>query len=665
MSTAEEPYRMLFERNPTPMWVYDVRTLEFLAVNDAAVACYRYSREEFLVRTLCDVWPTEDVPHLLSRLRVLQPGFRAPTVHRNRRRDGALIDVEIASHAITFEGRAARLVVVHEVTDRTRAEAALAEAETQYRSLVESLPGIVYVADPQPPYETIYVSPAIETLLGYTLDEWLANPDSWTRCLHPDDRARVLGQTKAAQLTGRHNVYEYRMIARDGSVRWFHDQGRFVRNAAGRPTLWQGVMIEITERKQAEEALRQSEERLRQSQKMEAVGQLAGGVAHDFNNLLTIISCHTQLLLESITSDSPEHEHVSEIRGAASRASELTRQLLAFSRKQLLKPQVLDLGAVVTNLEPMLRRLIGEDVHIAMVRAPAPCNIMADRGQIEQVLVNLAVNARDAMPQGGVLTIEITPVQIDAGQVAAPPLPPGAYVKLVVSDTGCGMTSDVQARIFEPFFTTKEPGRGTGLGLPTVYGIIKQSNGHIGVRSDAGLGTTFTIHLPLAAGEATRAAPAAKPAVSLRGTETMLLVEDEEAVRTLARRVLEREGYSVLEARHGAHALQLALEPGCHIDLVVTDVVMPVMSGRELTEALAPTHPDLRVLYISGYTDDEIIRRGLLDPSMAFLQKPFTATDLLRAVRGALDEVKIRACPPETPASGSAPPSPSGSSNRR
>jgi PAS domain S-box-containing protein len=570
-------------------------------------------------------------------LAAIGPKFRSRSSTQHVRKDGSVMDVEIASHAIEFAGRPARLVLANEVTERKRAEAAVIKAEAEYRTLLESLPGIVYVADPNPPYATVYISPAIESL-GYTRDEWLASPDNWMRSLHPDDRGWVLERTAAAHAAGRGVTYEYRMLARDGEVHWIHDQGLFIRDAEGVATSWQGVLTDITEQKRAEEALRQGEARLLQSQKMEAVGQLAGGVAHDFNNLLTVINCHTQFLLDATDPSDPQREDVEEIQRAARRAAALTRQLLAFSRKQLLQPRVLDLNTVVANLEPMLQRLIGEDVHMAMIRAPSYCGVMADPGQLEQVLVNLAVNARDAMPSGGILTIEVAPAEFEASAGRWQTVPAGSYIVISVSDTGCGMDEEVQSHLFEPFFTTKKQGKGTGLGLPTVYGIVKQSGGHIWVQSEPGHGSTFRIYLPRVAAEVDHPAPAATmPDMPAGGSETILLVEDEEGVRALAQRVLERHGYTVLEARHGADALRIAADFDGRIDLVLTDVVMPEMGGREMVDALTSSRTDVQALFMSGYTDDDIIRRGLLDPGLAFLQKPFTSNALAQAVRDLLD----------------------------
>ncbi|HET8579659.1 MAG TPA: response regulator [Nitrospiraceae bacterium] len=395
---------------------------------------------------------------------------------------------------------------------------------------------------------------------------------------------------------------------------------------------------ERVERKRAEEALRQSEEQLRQSQKMEAIGRLAGGIAHDFNNLLMIILGYNELLLSELDKDQKMRGQVEETQKAAERAVSLVRQLLAFSRKQVLDPQMLDLNDVVGNLEKMLRRLIGEDIELITRMDPSLGRVKADPGQLEQVIMNLAVNARDAMPQGGKLTIEtasVEPAEAAARQLAL--TQPGPYVKLVVRDTGCGMDAATQAHIFEPFFTTKEEGKGTGLGLSTVYGIVKQSGGGIHVQSAPGQGTAFTIYLPridevTTSGEARRI-PDRPP----HGTETVLLVEDEQGVRTLVRDGLRRYGYTVLEARTGVEAFLISNQHPGSIHLLVTDVVMPGMSGREVAHQLMALFPNMKVLYISGYLDDAGLRSDADRARTSFLQKPFTPEALARKVRDMLD----------------------------
>ncbi|MGH9650141.1 MAG: ATP-binding protein, partial [Terriglobales bacterium] len=384
------------------------------------------------------------------------------------------------------------------------------------------------------------------------------------------------------------------------------------------------------------------EEQLLQAQKMEAIGRLAGGVAHDFNNLLAIILGYSDLLQDALPEEGPARKHLAEIRKAGDRAATLTRQLVAFSRKQVLELKVFDLNAVVIENYKMLRRLIGEDVELLLEPDRQPAPVKADAAQMEQVIMNLAVNARDAMPRGGRLTIETANVALDATQVNRHvTMPAGAYVMLAMTDSGIGMDANTQARIFEPFFTTKEKGKGTGLGLATVYGIVKQSGGYIWAYSELGQGTTFKIYLPRAE-EPIEPEPAAAriPAASLRGTETVLLVEDEESVRKLAAHCLREQGYTVLEASNGTEALQLSRERAEPIHLLVTDVVMPGMGGRDLAGQLIALRPDARVLFVSGYTGNAIVHHGILDPGTFLLSKPFRPVELAKKVREVLDAGK-------------------------
>jgi nitrogen-specific signal transduction histidine kinase len=381
------------------------------------------------------------------------------------------------------------------------------------------------------------------------------------------------------------------------------------------------------------------EEQFRQAQKMEAVGRLAGGVAHDFNNLLTVILSYTDMLMEDASPKDARAEDLSEIRKAAVAAASLTRQLLAFSRQQVIEPRLLNLNDVVESSEKMLRRLIGEDIDVQATLSSTPLTVLIDPGQLEQVMMNLAVNARDAMPTGGKLTLETANVTLDAEYARDHwPVTPGNFAMLAVSDIGCGMDEQTRSRMFEPFFTTKGAAHGTGLGLATVYGIVKQSNGFISVYSEPGKGTSFKIYLPLLdeAPEQYAAKPGSEATPTPSGTETILLAEDATAVRVAARQILERLGYTVLEAANGADALSAARAA---IDLLLTDVVMPEMSGRELVDRFAKLRPSTKVLFMSGYTDDAIVRHGVLRPGTAYLQKPFSADTLGRKVREVLDSV--------------------------
>jgi signal transduction histidine kinase len=391
---------------------------------------------------------------------------------------------------------------------------------------------------------------------------------------------------------------------------------------------------DITERRRAEQAMRETEAQLRQSQKLEGIGQLAGGIAHDFNNLLTVINGFSALAMKGLPAEDPLRDNLEEIKKAGDRAASLTRQLLAFSRKQVLQPEILNLDSVVAEMEKMLRRVIGENIDLRAVLEPELGNVKADPGQIEQIILNLVVNARDSMPGGGKVTIETDNVYLDEeyanNHVGARP---GHYVMLAVSDTGTGMDEETQARIFEPFFTTKELGKGTGLGLSTIYGIVKQSGGNIWVYSEVGRGTTFKIYLPRVDAEAQQYKHISATEEALSGTETILLVEDEQMVLKLARQILATQGYRVLEAKNGEAALRMCAHDQGPIDLLLTDVIMPEMSGPELAERLHRLRPELRVLFMSGYTDDAIVHHGVLEEGANFIQKPFAPDVLARKVR--------------------------------
>jgi PAS domain S-box-containing protein len=505
LQESERKYRILFESNPNPAWVYDRETFRFLAVNDAAVRHYGYSREEFLSRTVLDIRPPEDVERFKTHTATFRrehgdaPYYSSETF-RHRKKDGSDIEVLISATSIAFEGHPARILIATDVTEQQNLQRQLLRA-----------------------------------------------------------------------------------------------------------------------------------------QKMEAVGQLAGGVAHDFNNLLGVITGYAELLMRDLPAGSREHMRAEEIKRASDRAAALTRQLLAFGRRQVLQPEVLDLNAVVADVERMLRRLIGADVQIVFAPGAALGRVRADAGQLEQVVMNLAVNARDAMPEGGRLVIETRNTDIDEAYTRAnSDARLGPHVVLAVSDTGHGMDARTVSRIFEPFFTTKPEGKGTGLGLSTVYGIVRQSGGWVTVYSEPGRGTTFRVYLPRVEAEAARAEAAGVPA-SAGGSETILLVEDAEPLRLLIRELLESAGYAVLDADAPERALALARAHGGPIDLVLTDMVMPRMGGQELATMLAAILPGLRVVFMSGYSDQAVGEQVTLEPGTLFLQKPFTLDALMRTVRRALD----------------------------
>jgi signal transduction histidine kinase len=442
----------------------------------------------------------------------------------------------------------------------------------------------------------------------------------------PDERARLIDEVARRGSLTAESVWR----RKDGKAVTVRQTGRVVRDATGRVESFNVILEDITEH-------RLLENQLRQAQKMEAIGRLAGGVAHDFNNLLTAIFGYADLLREELPEGSSARQDTEEIRKAAERAAGLTRQLLAFSRQQVLEPVVVNLNDLVEEFDKMLRRLIGEDVALRTAPAPDLGNVRADPGQLQQVLMNLVVNARDAMPTGGELLIETANADLtDAYAELHQPVIPGSYVMLAVSDTGIGMNADTRARIFEPFFTTKEKGRGTGLGLSTVYGIVKQSGGYIWVYSEPGRGTTFKVYLPRVDAPA-RTAEQPRGTRTLAGTETILLAEDDDMLRPLTKGLLRKLGYVVLQAANAEEALEAAARHDGPIHLLVADVVMPGASGRELARRLADSRPHTKVLYVSGYTDDAIVRHGMLEPGLAFLQKPFTPDTLARKVREVLD----------------------------
>jgi PAS domain S-box-containing protein len=522
------------------------------------------------------------------------------------------------------------IVLSRDLTDRRVAELARAEAEMKYRMIVEQVAAISYIAEPGVTGRWFYVSPQIESMLGYGQDEWIAgSSENWLQFIHPEDHAAVIEAEQSA-IAGKSYQAEYRVKRKDGRTVWLSDTASVVQGSHDHPVM-EGILVDISERKLME---MQSQ----QARRMEAVGRLAGGVAHDFNNLLTIIKGYTELAKQHSEGHPQIHNDIDRIEDASERAEALVRQLLAFSRKQVLQPKNLDLNSVIKGLETLLRRLLTEDIELQVKLNNSIGTIKADPAQIEQVLMNLVVNARDAITDGGRIIIETSAVDLDQDYADEHiSVKSGHYVLLAVSDTGVGMNAETLSHIFEPFFTTKTGGKGTGLGLATTYGIVKQSGGYIWVYSEPGKGTTFKVYLPRVAAAADLPEEVRKKEVVPRGTETILLVEDNEAVRGLAETVLASYGYKVLVAQDPADAQKLAGAPGVEIHLVLTDVVMPTMSGRELVAQLNRKCPHLRVLYMSGYTDNVIASGGVLEAGLAFLQKPFTPALLAQKVRDVLD----------------------------
>jgi PAS domain S-box-containing protein len=527
------------------------------------------------------------------------------------------------------KGQLKRLVpAVDRELREAKGRATLRATEASYATLVEHAPVGIYRSTPDGRF--LAVNSALVGLLGFgSADEVLQLHISRDVYADPAERQRLLDRDSYTDR--EYDEVEATWKRKDGRHLTVQLSVRAVRSRSGQVEYYETFVRDVTEQ-------RRLQTQLVQSQKMEAVGRLAGGIAHDFNNLLTVITTSCDLLLEDLAATDPKREDVDQVRKAADGAAALTRQLLAFSRQQVLTPQIVNLGDVVYGVEKMLRRVIGEDVDLVTVLGSDVGAVKADVGQLEQVLMNLAVNARDAMPTGGKLTIETANVEHDpdyAREQEAAPV--SRFVMLAVSDTGTGMDEATKARIFEPFFTTKEVGKGTGLGLATVYGIVRQSGGFIWVYSEPGLGTTFKIYLPQVDAVAAGSAARATPTTSHRGTETVLLVEDAAAVRAVIHEALARQGYTVLDAPNGAEALRIAAGHPGPIHLLLTDVVMPGLSGRQLSDQLAQIRPETKVLYTSGYTDDAIVRHGVLESGIAYLQKPFSVDGLARKVREVLD----------------------------
>jgi PAS domain S-box-containing protein len=584
-----------------------------------------YTPGEWVGRDVFDLVHPEELASVRERFgRLLRnPGGSETLVHRGRHKDGSSRWLEVRGTNLLDEPSVRAVVVnVRDITLRKQTEEALARdalllANVRDSVIVTDLGGVV-----------TYWNEGATRLFGWAAQEMLGRP--LTDRLPEEARAEArdwIGRIRrGVEFEGDRQDYR-----KDGSRVWIHARTSLIKDSGGRPVAIMGLSHDINER-------RGLEEQLRQSLKMEAIGQLAGGVAHDFNNLLCIINGYSDILFNTLASEDPLRNLVDEIRKAGERSASLTRQLLTFSRKQVIAPRALDLNTVILDLEKILRRVIGEDVELATRLVPGLGNVEADPGQVEQVLLNLVVNARDAMPRGGELTIETKNVSLDESYAREhAEVRPVPYVLLAVSDTGCGMTPEVKAHVFEPFFTTKGQGKGTGLGLAVVHGIISQSGGHIEVDSEPGGGTSFKIYLP----RVEHPIPAGKPRKEVRGpprgSETVLLVEDEEAVRVVNRHTLRRGGYAVLEAGDGNEALRVAARHSGPIHLLVTDVVMPGLGGRQLAEQLLALRPEMKVLYVSGYPDDAVVRHGIREGEVHFLQKPFAPSALAQKVRDVLD----------------------------
>ena len=623
---GEERFRAFMDNSPLVVLIKDAAG-RYLYANPTWRRQFDSEPVDWLGKTDYDFWPQASADlfrasdeECLNRNVVVQTEESARTA-------GGQTQTWLVMKFPLQDGADRRIgVMAWDISDRKRTEE---ELQLRDRAIRATTQGIVITDPTRTDNPIVYVSPAFEVMSGYSSAEMIG----WNcrRLQGPLSDPAAVHRIRESLRAQRCDTIEILNYRKDGTTFWNELSISPVRDAQGRLTHFVGMQSDVTGRKLLES-------QYQQSQKMEAIGQLAGGIAHDFNNLLTIINGYSELLLQDLRPGDPTRDLLVEIHKAGTRSAGLTRQLLAFSRQQVLTPRLLDLNEIAEETEKMLRRVIGEDILLVTSLAPDLDMVKADAGQIEQVLLNLAVNARDAMPKGGRLLIETRNVELDpAYALANPEVAPGRYVLLAISDTGTGMSPEVKAKIFEPFFTTKGPGQGTGLGLATVYGIVRQSAGHLEVFSAVGSGTCFQIYLPRVEG-----APAEKPKKSglqlpPRGTETILLVEDEDGVRALTRHVLSSCGYTVLDVVDGYEALALAGSLTGTIDLLITDVVMPGLGGPEVAEQISRRFPGIRILFVSGYTDDAVIRHGLSEQGVNFLQKPFSPPELAAKVRDVLN----------------------------
>lgn len=619
-------------------WLVDARG-RIRDVNEAFCRIVGYSRGELLRMTIRDLEAQESPEDTRARIERVMRGGPERFETRHRRKDGTVVDVEVTA---TFVREGGFLVgFFRDISDRKRSEVAIRAREATLQSLFRAAPiGIGLVVD----RVLLRVNERLCEMLGYGAAELVGQN---ARMVYPtQEEYEYVGREK------------YRQIALHGvgtvETRWVRKDGQLIdillsSSPVDPGNLEAGVTftaLDITDRVRVEAERQRLEAQLRHAQKMEAIGQLAGGVAHDFNNILTAILANVEMLANSLrTCLGPDHpllQGLGEVDRAAHRAASLTRQLLVFSRRDIARPETVDLNRTLRELEKMLRRLLTENITLEIKPAAELPTVRADAGQLEQVILNLVLNARDAMPDGGRLTLETTAATLDETYVAAhAETHLGPHVVLIVSDTGCGMTPEVRERIFEPFFTTKPVGQGTGLGLATVYGIVRQAGGHVQVYSEPDRGTTFRVYLPVDEAGARQVAPEPGASELLGGTETVLVCEDDRVVRELIGHVLGEVGYHVLTAACGREALQIARNCGRHIDLLLTDVIIPDMNGRAVADALRDERPDVRTLFVSGYTADVIAHHGVLDEGVEFLPKPFSRQTLLRRVRAVLDDTAV------------------------
>ncbi len=621
--SAADTCRAIFDHNPNPMVVYDETSLSILAVNDAMVARYGYSHEEFLAMRILDYRTKEDASRL-SRNLATNPGEQNRGVWRHRTKSGEVIEADVTTVRHLSEGRFVRISILRDVTDWNRALRELRDSERNWRRLFNAVADALVVIDVGAG-RVLEMNDIALAMYGYARDEVSGLPAA-ALCAEPGP---IPGRFADARRHRRKDGTEFPVEVRNSEIE--SEEG---------PRIVAAVR-DITARMESERRLIETESRLRQAQKMEAVGRLAGGIAHDFNNLLTAILGLSEVSIAALPVGHQVRADLEEIRRTGVRAATLTGQLLAFSRRQVIEPRPFDLNDAVLSMAKLLRRVIGEHIELSVVPGARPAVVRADPGQIEQLVMNLAVNARDAMSEGGKLTIEAGLIELDVSSAAAyDGLAAGAYARLIVTDTGPGVPDAARPHLFEPFFTTKERGKGTGLGLATCYGIAKQNGGAVICRSDSGQGAVFEVLLPRHAADLAKENSGAPVPPPPRGNETVLIAEDEAPIRRLSTRILGSLGYTVLEAPDGEEALEvLAGDRERRVRLALIDMVMPKLGGVKLAEAIARVRPDVRVLFTSGYTEDAIPGRAVFESGAEFLSKPYTVGELGTRIRATLDAV--------------------------
>jgi len=621
-----QDFRIIFA-NPMAAAITGYSVEELLSLSDEALKNLVHPEDrDFVWSCLLDGWENRPAPHRCQC--------------RCIKKDGSVRWLEMLSSRMEYKGQPAVQAVIIDITEHKQTLDQLQESEARWKFALEGAGDGVW--DWYMDTDKVFYSARWKSMLGFEEHEIGDSLAEWDKRVHPDDRESVYEEIKK-HMAGVTPVYarEYRIQCKDGSYKWVLDRGKVIEwSEDGKPRRFIGTHTDISERKKIEHDMALLQEQFRQAQKMEAIGRLAAGIAHDFNNLLTVIGGNCQLLLLDLAPDDPARINLEEIRSAAETAAGLTQQLLAFSRKQFMEMKVIDLNSSIRKLDKMLARIIGEDIELLTFLEEKLGRVKADPAQIDQAIINIVINARDAMPNGGKLTIETANVELDEEYAAKHvSVKPGSYVMLAISDTGVGMSPKVKERVFEPFFTTKEKGKGTGLGLSTAYGIVKQSGGNIWIYSEPGKGTTVKIYLPRV--EQPLDEPKENAATERSsGNETILVIEDERALLKLVVELLSKQGYRVLGTADGAEALRLGKEHNEPIHLILTDVVMPKIDGPILAAQLKTIHPEAKVLYMSGYTDNAVLRHGVLEEGMDFIQKPFTREKLARKVRELLDKAQ-------------------------